>query len=669
MTVPARAPTGRYSWACVLAGLATLLTACSSSHPSTITSTGGSTQSVAISSSTGNFQVQQGAQLLFTATVPGDSTNAGVTWSVSGGGALSNETKTTATYTAPTGITGTSSPIVTATSIANNKQIGVRLLAVLGTPIINPIDLFPGYVGSSYTAQVSVAGGLTPFVWAASGGTLPPGITLATSTVSLVTLTGTPTTVGVYNFQLKTTDKNSAVATVDLTIIVKAATACLLEGQHALLYSGFVSGQVAVGATSLNVSSTGSITGYHDFNAPGGVPIAETLTGTCATRTANNGILTITGLANSPVFNFAVTVGLVNGRIQLLNGGDSQSGTGPLEKQQPADFVLAKLAGDFSFGALGGQADGSRAGLVGALSIDANGVITTGHADSNESQPMTDAALTGALTAPDANGRGTLKLTAGGSGGNRTLHFVYYVVTADRLYIASIDTGTYFAGFMTRQIGPLSNSSLADPAILSLWGAVPVFSPKTVMSLGRFSGANTSAGTINLILDTADANTNTLAQGFSGGSFAVRADGRTRFSFTSGATTRGFVAYLSGPASGYLIEPGSASGGAGLIEAQAPGPFSAQVPGLFVSGAQYPEDQAPIILQPSVHFANGAFVTSSITGIYTIDSATGHGAGTLAVTGIGNADYSFYIVRPDKVLALRLATPFFSAGISWLNSN
>ena len=114
MTVPARAPTGRYSWACVLAGLATLLTACSSSHPSTITGTGGSTQSVAISSSTGNFQVQQGAQLLFTATVPADSTNAGVTWSVSGGGALSNETNTTATYTAPTGITGTSSPIVTA---------------------------------------------------------------------------------------------------------------------------------------------------------------------------------------------------------------------------------------------------------------------------------------------------------------------------------------------------------------------------------------------------------------------------------------------------------------------------------------------------------------------------------------------------------------------------
>ena len=567
------------------------------------------------------------------------------------------------------GISGTTSPIITATSIGNNTQTASALLVVLGTPLMNATSLFPGSVNTPYTAQLSVSGGLAPFTWTVSAGALPPGIVLAVSTINFTSVGGTPTAEGIYNFTVTATDSNGVPATVDLTLVIKAASACLIEGQYASVFSGFLNGQVSVGALSINVASDGTITGYHNFNPPGATPISESLSGTCQTRTANNGLITLTGLANSPVYNFAVTTGLLNGRIQLVNGGSSQSGTGPFEKQQPGDFALTSLAGDFSFGALGAQSTGARAGIAGTLSVDSGGVVTGGHVDSNDSQPMTDAALAGTLSAPDANGYGTMTLTATTSGGSRTLHFAYYIVTADRIYIASTDTGFYVSGFMTRKVGTFDNTSLVNPAILNLWGAQLTFSPKTVISLGRFSGADPVGGTINLLLDTASISVNTYGQVISGASYAVAADGRTTISFTSAGTTRNFVLYLTGPASGYLIETGSTSGNAGIIEAQAPGPFSTTVPGLFVSGMQYPEDEAPIVLMPSVHMTEGAFTASYANGYFTMDSTTGRGVGSLTISGIGVGTYTFYIVRPDKVLALRMSTPYTSAGLAWMTSD
>ena len=669
MTLSARAPTGRFSLILILAALATVLAACSSSSPSTVTGPVGTSTGVALSSSTGSSQLQQGTSLILTATVTSDSTNAGVTWTLNGQGTLLNATSTSVTYQAPTGISGTTSPIITATSIANNTQTASALLVVLGTPLMNPTSLFPGNVGSLYSAQLSVSGGLAPFTWTLSAGALPPGIVLAVSTIGFTSIGGTPTAEGIYNFTVTATDSNGIPATIDLTLVIKAAAACVIEGQYASVYSGFSSGAISVGASSINISSTGTITGYHNFNPPGGAAISETVTGTCATRTANNGLLTLTGLANSPVYNFAVTTGLRNGRIQLVNGGSVQSGTGPLEKQEPGDFSLTKLAGDFSFGALGAQSSGGRAGIAGTLSVDSGGVVTGGHADSNDSQPLTDAALAGTLSAPDADGHGTMTLTATISGGTRTLNFVYYIVTADRIFIASTDTGFYVSGFMTRKVGTFDNTSLVNPAILNLWGAQLVFSPKTVISLGRFSGADPAAGTINLLLDTANITVNTYDQVISGASYAVAADGRTTISFTSAGTTRNFVLYLTGPASGYLIEPGSTSGNAGIIEAQAPGPFSTTVPGLFVSGMQYPEDEAPMVLMPSVHMTEGAFTSAYANGYFTMDSTTGRGVGSLTISGIGVGTYTFYIVRPDKVLALRMSTPYTSAGLAWMISD
>ncbi len=671
MTVLRRVPFGRDTWLGLLAATSTLLGACSGSPASTTTGPVGTSIGVALNSSTGSTVVQQGAQLNLTATVTADPTNAGVSWMLTGVGTLSNQTKTSVTYTAPTGITGSVSPLLTATSIADNTQTATALLLVQGTPIIDPTDLFPANVSSPYTAQITVSGGLDPYTWVLSSGTLPPGVALGTSTASLTTLTGTPTTAGTYSFQLKVTDHNNKVATVDLSLVVKAAAACLLEGPYASVYTGYAGGQMVVGGTSMTISSAGTITGYHDFN-PGATTISETVTGTCATRLANNGTTQLVGVANSPVFNYAMSAPLLNGRVQLINGGSSQSGSGPLEKQTAADFVLAKLAGNFAFGALGAQAGGARTGTVGAITIDASGHVTSGHADANGASPLTDAALTGTLTAPSATtGRGTLTLTASGTGGSRTMHFAYYIVTADRLFIASTDPSAPIAGYMTRQAGPFSNSSLTGPGILSLWGAAPVYQPSTVLALGRLSGADPGSGTVNLVLDATDQATLTFGQTFNGGIYAVRAaDGRTTMTYTAGATTRNFVVYLDGASSGYVVEPGSSVGSSGLLEAQSAGPFDTSMPGLYVSGTQFPEDASPIVLLPAVFFSTGSYSAGSAArGVYALDSNTGRGVGTLNITGFAVSPLTLYILRPDKVITLQMGTQYSNGTLSWMSSD
>ena len=669
-----RAPVGRLGLAGLAAMLFVLMAACSGSSRAVGTPAVGTSAGVVLTSSTSTTQVQQGKSLTLTATVGVDPTSQGVTWMLSGVGMLSSITKTTVIYTAPTsGVVGTTTPTITATAIHDSTETSTATMVVLGTPVVVAPILFPANVNSPYGAGLVVSGGLGPFVWAPGTGMLPPGITLGiTSTTSITSFSGTPTAAGTYTFQVKVTDSNmpAITATVNVTIVVNAAAACLLSGQYALVYTGFDSNQMTVSAASLNVSSTGTITGYHDFSTTT-TPVAESLTGTCTTRISNNGLLTLTGTANSPRYDYAVTTALTRGRIQLDNGADTQSGTGYFQKQDPTAFVQTALAGNFAFGTLGAETDGTRLGLVGALSIDMGGTVT-GHADANGSSALTDAPLAGALSAPDTNGRGTLALTATASGGNRTFHFAYYIVNTNRLLLVTTDAAPRMAGYMTRQSGSFDNSSLANPAILSLWGAAAVLAPRSTMTLARLSGASAASGTLVLHIDVADRLTPTFDEttGATNGTYAVSAtDGRTSFGFGTGTSARHFVVYLDGAANGYVIEQGSAVGSAGILEPQAAGPFTSTVTGFFVSGTQYPEDVAPMILMPSASLANGVISASAGTGYYALDTATGRAIGTANITGSGQALFVMYVVGPNRVVLFRTGALNRSAVMDWLDAN
>jgi len=291
-----------------------------------------------------------------------------------------------------------------------------------------------------------------------------------------------------------------------------------------------------------------------------------------------------------------------------------------------------------------------------------------GRADSNGGGALSAAPLSGNLGNPDANGRGTLVLTSGST----SFHFAYYIITVNRLLIVSAETSATaprLAGFLTRQSGTFDNSSLAGSGVLSLWGASnsPV-SPIAVLALGRLSNANAGGGTIDVALDTASLATATLNKSFTGAAYAVDADGHATLSYTDSGVTRSFVLYLDGPANGYVVEKGSSVGSAGLLEAQAAGPYVNTLPGLFVSGTQFAQDVAPMLLLPSVHVAAGALSSPNATGFFAIDAATGRGIGTYTASGSLPAVIALYVIGPNKIVSLRLGAISRSAVIDWLGS-
>ena len=74
-------------------------------------------------------------------------------------------------------------------------------------------------MGTAYTATFSVTGGTGPYTYSKVSGTLPPGLTLGTSTGKL---TGTPTTAGTYSITIKVVDSKGNSDTVTCTVIVIA---------------------------------------------------------------------------------------------------------------------------------------------------------------------------------------------------------------------------------------------------------------------------------------------------------------------------------------------------------------------------------------------------------------------------------------------------------------
>jgi len=86
-------------------------------------------------------------------------------------------------------------------------------LAVVTTP------LPAGAVGVSYSAAVSATGGISPYSWSLTSGSLPAGLTLSHTGA----ITGTPTAAGSSSFTVKVTGATSTTAKAVLSIAVAAA--------------------------------------------------------------------------------------------------------------------------------------------------------------------------------------------------------------------------------------------------------------------------------------------------------------------------------------------------------------------------------------------------------------------------------------------------------------
>jgi len=110
---------------------------------------------------------------------------------------------------------------VTASAQDGSTQVsGTATLTVSGALGVQTSSLPQGTAGVAYHATLQAVGGVPPYSWSVTAGSLPAGLTLTSSGQ----ITGTPTSVGTSNFTVQVQDSNGATAAVSGGTMVASAS-------------------------------------------------------------------------------------------------------------------------------------------------------------------------------------------------------------------------------------------------------------------------------------------------------------------------------------------------------------------------------------------------------------------------------------------------------------
>jgi hypothetical protein len=302
-------------------------------------------------------------------TVTSDSGGQGVTWALSGPGSLSNITTTTATYTGSMTVADTAT--ITVTGVANPTEIASASVYMVALPTIPAVTMPAGTTGLAYNGVATVTNGSAPFNWNVLSGSLPPGITFNTSSLSSVTFGGAPTTGGTYAFTMQVNDVTSAITKQSFSITINNAVPTITALAPSSTVAGTAAFPLTVNGSNFVTTSTvmwnGSprtTTYVSSTQVTAAITAADVMTAGSAAVTVVNPTPG-GGTSNSVPFTITSGPGTNSGILKTLAGGGVNN---------------SLLQGDYAFRFGGFNPQGMTA-AAGSFSADGNGNIVGGLVD------------------------------------------------------------------------------------------------------------------------------------------------------------------------------------------------------------------------------------------------------------------------------------------------
>ena len=555
------------------------------------------------------------------------------TWALTAGNlpaglSMSSSTTDSVTISGTPTTVGTSRFTIEVT--AGGSSVSQSLsLAVNPTPPLSVAtsSLVTGTVGLAYSQTLQANSGTPPYTWSVTTGGLPAGLSLSPRG----TISGTPTTAGTSSFTVRVVDSStpvaqSATASLGMTINPSSTNNSLLNGNYAFLVSGFEAQAPFVAAGSFLADGKGNIAdGVIDINTPANLQTSLGFSGKYLIGPTNLGTMTFniaSGGAGTRSFALAL---MANGNAKLIEFDDvTGTGTrssGVLLKQDTTAFSEAAITGDFAFGFIGSDAQGSRFGLAGQFQADGDGHFNNGVLDSDDgvSGPVSDVSFTGsysipAVTAPAIpSGRGTASITIAGQG---TTNYSFYVLSATELLVMEIDQGAgqaIVSGSILKQqgAGSFGASSLNGTSVFE------------ATALETSGGSNTAVSQVGLLITDGSANlsiTSDLNTGGAltqpvgvGGTYAVATNGRVTLT-DSGIGSSQPVLYLVSQNTGFMIGT-DVSVAFGFMESQST-PQSGMFTAASVSGT----------------YSGGTVAAVESSASHEVDMAAADGTGNLSIS-------------------------------------